>query len=778
MIYLLFQLAIWLIVALLIGLFVGWWIWARRLQLTLERHNALETEHTTQANRLLAFEGDLDKAKDDARTQRAEATDLQKQLERAEDALSKSKDEVKTLNGTIKERDKTIAKLQAQLDTKAQLLDESKQQLKDTQTQLDDTNALKLEAQQRVDALNAELAQRDDALAQLDALKAKLATLEGQHEGLKKQHAEQAQALETAHKKLTDSEKSSAGALAEVALLGTTLATLKSDRADVDAQMAKLQQDLNDANKARAGAESQAKALEAQLEQKQAELDAQRKACAEHMSDLTTLLTDLATLQGQHEQLSERAQTQTRALIEQQTKLDNQRHQTAEAQTMVTQLQEQLVMLHAQLEELDVFKRQLAEQRARYDELSQAHKAQQQQLDRANLQLTTSQKEAAHTAAELTLLNNTLTPLMAEKEALTQTNAELTEALEQCKIHQVEAQQQQSASNYALAELREQHEYWRTMAKSLQQQLEEAQGMVQRQDIRYNKVFEQHKTSIGLLNAMQQHSETLLSKQNQSLESGTTYHKTQMARLDDLLKAQPNKAPQWFVAYMKQADAQRVDADELARVKAELERLELLYAQAQSRLERFANVDQEAKAQLAEVNNLNKKLQAAQSSLEKTKAELDAARIDLKAAQKDSGELHTQLQASKAQVASLNQQHESLQLALSEAKENIQYIEVPCAVCAAQEQLELPTQAAWTPPPVVAASVQADELQRIKGIGPVLETTLHDLGYRTFAQLAQWNEQDVAYVAKQLNCFPDRIVRDDWVNQAAEFATANDRATA
>ena len=435
MIYLLFQLAIWLIVALLIGLFVGWWIWARRLQLTLERHNALETEHTTQANRLLAFEGDLDKAKDDARTQRAEATDLQKQLERAEDALSKSKDEVKTLNGTIKERDKTIAKLQAQLDTKAQLLDESKQQLKDTQTQLDDTNALKLEAQQRVDALNAELAQRDDALAQLDALKAKLATLEGQHEGLKKQHAEQAQALEAARQKLTDSEKSSAGALAEVALLGTTLATLKSDRADVDAQIVKLQQDLNDANKARAGAESQANAREAQLEQKQAELDAQRKACAEHMSDLTTLLTDLATLQGQHEQLSERAQTQTRALIEQQTKLDNQRNQTAEAQTMVTQLQEQLVMLHAQLEELDVFKRQLAEQRARYDELSQAHKAQQQQLDRANLQLTTSQKEAAHTAAELTLLNNTLTPLMAEKEALTQTNTELTAALEQCKIH-------------------------------------------------------------------------------------------------------------------------------------------------------------------------------------------------------------------------------------------------------------------------------------------------------------------------------------------------------
>ena len=129
MIYLLFQLAIWLIVALLIGLFVGWWIWARRLQLTLERHGALEAQHTTQTNRLLAFEGDMDKAKDEARAHQAEATDLQKQLERANQALAKSKDELKALDGSLVEREKTIAKLQAQLDTKDQLLEESKQSL-------------------------------------------------------------------------------------------------------------------------------------------------------------------------------------------------------------------------------------------------------------------------------------------------------------------------------------------------------------------------------------------------------------------------------------------------------------------------------------------------------------------------------------------------------------------------------------------------------------------------------------------------------------------------
>lgn len=65
---------------------------------------------------------------------------------------------------------------------------------------------------------------------------------------------------------------------------------------------------------------------------------------------------------------------------------------------------------------------------------------------------------------------------------------------------------------------------------------------------------------------------------------------------------------------------------------------------------------------------------------------------------------------------------------------------------------------------------QADDLKEINGIGPVFERTLNAMGYRTYGQLADWSRDDVRAVAAELDLFADRIVRDRWVEQAAELA--------
>ena len=67
----------------------------------------------------------------------------------------------------------------------------------------------------------------------------------------------------------------------------------------------------------------------------------------------------------------------------------------------------------------------------------------------------------------------------------------------------------------------------------------------------------------------------------------------------------------------------------------------------------------------------------------------------------------------------------------------------------------------------------ADDLKQIKGVGPGLEKTLNELGIYTFAQITQWNADDIAWVDSNLR-FKGRIVRDDWVSQAKTLASGGE----
>ena len=68
-----------------------------------------------------------------------------------------------------------------------------------------------------------------------------------------------------------------------------------------------------------------------------------------------------------------------------------------------------------------------------------------------------------------------------------------------------------------------------------------------------------------------------------------------------------------------------------------------------------------------------------------------------------------------------------------------------------------------------AAPPAPDDLRRIRGIGPKFETRLHELGVRTFAQIASWTPQDVARVAEQLKIHARRIDNAGWVQSAREL---------
>jgi len=106
------------------------------------------------------------------------------------------------------------------------------------------------------------------------------------------------------------------------------------------------------------------------------------------------------------------------------------------------------------------------------------------------------------------------------------------------------------------------------------------------------------------------------------------------------------------------------------------------------------------------------------------------------------------------------------------------------AVAAQDEVEEAEARAAAEPAPVAApaaeppapsSAAEADDLRRVKGLGPKLAALLASLGVTRFDQIAAWSEADIDRIDAQLGAFAGRIRRDNWVEQA-KFLAAGDVA--
>jgi predicted flap endonuclease-1-like 5' DNA nuclease len=78
-----------------------------------------------------------------------------------------------------------------------------------------------------------------------------------------------------------------------------------------------------------------------------------------------------------------------------------------------------------------------------------------------------------------------------------------------------------------------------------------------------------------------------------------------------------------------------------------------------------------------------------------------------------------------------------------------------------------------SPPP--SDATPADDLTRIKGVGPKLVEQLRTLGVTRFDQIAAWDDAEIDRIDAQLGRFAGRIRRDSWIEQA-RFLAAGDTA--
>uniref|UniRef100_A0A2A4Z3Z0 NADH-quinone oxidoreductase subunit NuoE n=1 Tax=OCS116 cluster bacterium TaxID=2030921 RepID=A0A2A4Z3Z0_9PROT len=69
---------------------------------------------------------------------------------------------------------------------------------------------------------------------------------------------------------------------------------------------------------------------------------------------------------------------------------------------------------------------------------------------------------------------------------------------------------------------------------------------------------------------------------------------------------------------------------------------------------------------------------------------------------------------------------------------------------------------------------KADDLKKISGVGPKIESILHELGVYHFDQVASWDADQIAWVDSRLK-FKGRIDREDWIAQAKKFVEEGDK---
>ena len=64
----------------------------------------------------------------------------------------------------------------------------------------------------------------------------------------------------------------------------------------------------------------------------------------------------------------------------------------------------------------------------------------------------------------------------------------------------------------------------------------------------------------------------------------------------------------------------------------------------------------------------------------------------------------------------------------------------------------------------------ADDLKKVKGIGPQMEKTLNQIGIFTFAQVSRMTEKEYNLLDSITGSFPGRAQRDDWAGQAKKLS--------
>lgn len=193
---------------------------------------------------------------------------------------------------------------------------------------------------------------------------------------------------------------------------------------------------------------------------------------------------------------------------------------------------------------------------------------------------------------------------------------------------------------------------------------------------------------------------------------------------------------------------QKLEREQKAKIRSGAGAIERLMLQAQEKtgqiqqlsneLKNLENTQQSAQAVSSDIKGqyyeLQAKLRDRETKLELIKEELDTQKKNASSMEKELHVIQSQVSTSPANDLSINSEQSSRPVWILEAPDD-----------------------------------NADDLQKIRGIGPVMERLLNEIGIYHYNQLARMNESDCIWIADRIKTFPKRIKRDRWQQQAVEL---------
>lgn len=183
------------------------------------------------------------------------------------------------------------------------------------------------------------------------------------------------------------------------------------------------------------------------------------------------------------------------------------------------------------------------------------------------------------------------------------------------------------------------------------------------------------------------------------------------------------------------------------------------YAQRKSHLQELI-IKLEAQAKATEQSDLE---------LRRLKSELSSVQIEQSTAENQLDTLELRIREQQAALEQNTLQPGTGSESVYSQSDNAESESLEKASSTELGRKEISTKSAATKQPLYQAPSDKDNLKLIKGIGPVMERTLNELGVTTFRQLANFTQVDIDKVSEAIGAFPGRIERDDWVGKAREF---------
>lgn len=138
------------------------------------------------------------------------------------------------------------------------------------------------------------------------------------------------------------------------------------------------------------------------------------------------------------------------------------------------------------------------------------------------------------------------------------------------------------------------------------------------------------------------------------------------------------------------------------------------------------------------------------------------------------GFTHTFQDDEKGEIGSIGRGDDHIMVSLlrselSDTKKRLRELQAtPTGVRQDSEKAKQEIADDWRPAALTAPKGAADDLKKVRGIGPKIEQTLHELGIFHYYQIAGLNRENILWLNNHLH-FPGRIEREQWVEQTREL---------